>query len=66
MRASPLMPTPLARTFDLPPNPDTFRGGLPGALHREHPPATSEDAQTDSSHARPTPIHFNSQHMTHF
>ena len=66
MRASPLAPTPLARTRDLPPNPDAFRGGLPGALHREHPPATSEEVQIDSSHARPTTIHFSSQHRTHF
>eukprot|EP00966_Prymnesium_polylepis_P242995 5619431-Prymnesium_polylepis.1 len=41
MRTLPLAPTPLARTRGLPPNPDAFRGGPPGALRRELPPATS-------------------------
>ena len=66
MRASPLAPAPLARTRGLPANPDAFRGGLPSALRQEHPPATSEEVQTDSARVRAPQIHFTSPHRTHF
>eukprot|EP00966_Prymnesium_polylepis_P206375 4781857-Prymnesium_polylepis.1 len=54
MLAAPPAPTPCAQTRDLPPNPDAFRGGLPGTLRPEHPQSHPEDglAQHLSSVAR--------------
>ena len=66
MRASPLAPAPLARTLGLPASPDTVRRVMPGALRQEHPPATSEEVQTDSVRVRAPQIHFTSPHRTHF
>ena len=66
MRASPLAPAPLARTRGLPASPDAFRRVMPIALRQEHPPAASEEVQTDSVRVRAPQIHFTSPHRTHF
>ena len=34
--------------------PDAFRGGLPGTLRPEHPPANPEDGLAQSARVRPT------------
>ena len=36
--------------------PDAFRGGLPGTLRPEHPPANPEDGLAQSARVRPTPM----------
>eukprot|EP00966_Prymnesium_polylepis_P227665 5268624-Prymnesium_polylepis.1 len=44
--------------------PDAFRGGLPGTLRPEHPPANPEDGLAQSARVRSSPdIHAVHQHM---